>query len=153
MKAIDVVIAVAQALRDWDGSPEQAADKLSKAVEAVKSFAAPAQPAPSEAKLRTMKEGEVCRNFECQFFDMDMEQNCSGATEGIEGPAAEFCTKWQVPVPSAEEHGPLWVIEKYIEYAMYLTSTFMREGFVIDDEAVTGALAALRSRLAQREVE
>jgi hypothetical protein len=38
MKPIDVVIDVAKALQDWDGSPEQAAEKLGAACKAVQSY-------------------------------------------------------------------------------------------------------------------
>jgi len=38
MKPIDVVIDVAKALQDWDGSPEQAAEKLGSACRAIKNY-------------------------------------------------------------------------------------------------------------------
>lgn len=50
VQAIDVVIAVAKALTDWDGSPEQAAEKLGQAVKAVKGLA-PLPPPPPEPPL------------------------------------------------------------------------------------------------------
>lgn len=37
-RPIDVVIAVAKALQDWDGSPEQAAEKLGAAARAVQDY-------------------------------------------------------------------------------------------------------------------
>ena len=44
MKAIDAVIAISKALDGWDGTPEQAADKLGAAVAIVKTYAT--TPAP-----------------------------------------------------------------------------------------------------------
>jgi hypothetical protein len=48
MKPIDIVIDVAKALQDWDGSPEQAGEKLLLACKAVQAYS-PAGLDPSGA--------------------------------------------------------------------------------------------------------
>lgn len=70
-KPIDIVIDVAQALRDWDGSPEQAADKLEAAVAAIEAYTEVEAAAPEQAKNQYSS------------YSVAMMEECIKSTEGL----------------------------------------------------------------------
>ena len=74
MNAIDVVIAVAKNLDGWDGSPDQAAEKLKAAVEVVKSY----KPATDPRTCETCATG--CLPNERVYVNPDAEDPCPGWT-------------------------------------------------------------------------
>ena len=59
MKAIDAVIAISKALDGWDGTPEQAAEKLGAAVAIVKAYF----PTPAPELTPTDKDREEAINL------------------------------------------------------------------------------------------
>ena len=70
-------------------------EKLIKAEAKLAALKASGEQAPCFAD-RPMHEEEKCQNYECEYFNPEHDQNCSGATES-EGPTAETCQEWRVP--------------------------------------------------------